>query len=262
MHAIFPCLFAFTNVFNGVAGFLATYYAIKSKHDWMMMALVSWPYVCMFGILGLGYARFLYPGIHSLHWSFHSYWISKIGIVVSNLIFCVWFHFFFWWNTKSNLLFHISGTIEEWRRGVHYPYLSWFRSEVFFTLVVMGFFLLPPLWYPIFAWSSQNFERKSRLIKYFLQSWMLGVGVWAFGYLIYVHGFANEVEKKRLSEGVYGYYAPLVGMLVSEVAFTLFGFWPLLVAPATKLKQKWNFYQYSIPLGRKLAWKWIEDHFY
>jgi hypothetical protein len=191
LHAIFPCLFAFTNVFNGVAGFLATYYAIKSKRDWMMMALVSWPYVCMFGILGLGYARFLYPG-----------------------------------------------TIEEWRRGVQYPYLSWFRSEVFFTLIVMGFFLLPPLWYPIFAWSSQHFERKSRLVKYFLQSWMLGVGVWAFGYLIYVHGFANEVEKKRLSEGVYGYYAPLVGMLVSEVAFTLFGFWPLLVAPATKLKQK------------------------
>jgi len=61
-HPMLPTMFAMTNVLLGVWGFRWAYSLIKSGRPLSAHTLWTSSYVCMFAILGLGYARFLYAG--------------------------------------------------------------------------------------------------------------------------------------------------------------------------------------------------------
>jgi len=62
IHGILPCLFAGTNVLFGVVGFYLSWWCAQKNRLFLAHSLWTTSYVIMFGILGFGYARFLYPG--------------------------------------------------------------------------------------------------------------------------------------------------------------------------------------------------------
>jgi hypothetical protein len=73
LHGIFPCLFALTNVSQGILGFYLVYKAVQANRNFLAgilvivkvegsVALWAVNYVIMFGILGFGYQRFMYAG--------------------------------------------------------------------------------------------------------------------------------------------------------------------------------------------------------
>jgi len=62
IHGIFACLFAFTNILLGIAGFLICGALIRLGHESKVHAIWTTPYICMFSILSFGYDRFLHSG--------------------------------------------------------------------------------------------------------------------------------------------------------------------------------------------------------
>jgi len=63
--------------------------------------------------------------------------------------------------------FMYPGTLEEWRRGVKYSLSDFFHCQVFYTLLIMGLFVIPPLFYAIIMWPAgpkMNSDRKWTLL--------------------------------------------------------------------------------------------------
>jgi len=184
LAGILTLAFSLTNVLNGIIGFLAVLYVTK-RSLWYGTLLWNSAYVAMFGILGLGYARFMYPG-----------------------------------------------NVHDWVSGKQYALTDFFSSRIFFTLLIMGVFLLPPYFYMLLTWPKQHSTpagyHHARLNAH-LQTTALAVSVGAVAYVLYVVLFADAVEQTRLSAGSFGPFAPLVGYLTAQFAFGLLVALPLVV---------------------------------
>jgi len=62
LHGIFPCLFSFTNISQGILGYYLVYKSARYGNHFLSVSLWSVNYCIMFGILGFGYKRFMYAG--------------------------------------------------------------------------------------------------------------------------------------------------------------------------------------------------------
>lgn len=169
--------------------------ALDAGSEFWGAALWNWGYVAMFGILGVGYRRFLYPGTGA-NQGFSSSYAMHSGA--------------------------------EWQAGKEYPLVAFFSSRIFFTLLAMGVFLLPPYYYWLLSWPSRSRPAAgshAERLKNHLLSTAIGVLIGAGMYVLYV-AFASEAERVRLSEGAFGVWAPLVGYFVAQVVFGLLVAWP------------------------------------
>jgi len=154
----------------------------------------------------------------------HTLWISSYAIMFAILGF-------------GYRRFLYAGTLEEWRRSIHYPLTDFFGCPVFCALLGMAPFVLSGIFYPIFAWNRpQQFRmttnEKRGTVLHVLLSFSVAVVVGAVGYLAYVHLIASEEMKEYLKDGPCGYYAPLVGYLGAQSALGALAILPMLFLPS------------------------------
>jgi len=194
MHGILPLLFAFTNVAQGILGFYLVRKCIEKRYYLLATFLWTSAYAIMFGILGFGYKRFLYPG-----------------------------------------------DAAQWNYGTEFRLVDFFKSEIFFTLLIMGIFILPPLYYPLVSWPLEAINTKTgdqrglayiRLAYYnCLKSFLACIAVGIVGYESYLLA-SSDKERYRLTDrrelSLFGMHAALVGFLVAQLVFGLLVVLPLL----------------------------------
>ncbi|XP_070553917.1 uncharacterized protein [Ptychodera flava] len=183
LHPIWPCLFACTNVSQGVLGFILVCKLVHNGKEATAHAVWTMSYTCMFAILTLGYDRFLY-----------------------------------------------AGTLEEWRAGKKYPLTDFFYCEVFYTLLVMAIFVLPPLFYAMSIWPTDvaiNKQRKWTMIKQAATGYL-------YASIAVVVGFLLLYGMKQMPN-TWG-YDRLLAFLIGQVIFGIVLFLPLLFIPLKRNK--------------------------
>ena len=142
---------------------------------------------------------------------------------------------------------------------------AFFESEVFYTLLVMGIFVMPGIWIPMFQWPQQTRTDKQVSVRAILGSWFLAVVVGVVGYVAWVEKFATPsqrlyVRDEDVLQGVtslfkldsavqsrlvadWSHYAPLIGFVVAQVAFIIIGPWPYFLFSSTNAR--------SVIVGKK-----------
>ncbi len=188
-HPMLGTVFSLTNTLNGVIGFCWSWHLIRSNSHLTAHTLWVTSYVAMFTILGLGYCRFLYAGDAS-----------------------------------------------DWARGVKFPLTAWFGGEVFITLCVMGIPMLPGLWGPMLYWAGGcTTQEKRELTRHVTFATLRAIAIAAAGYLVFVWFIASDAQRAYLGSGgeslvgPFGYYAPVIGLLVANSVFMVVALWPLFV---------------------------------
>jgi len=131
------------------------------------------------------------------------------------------------------------GTHVEWEAGITYPLVDWIGSKIFYTLIVMAFFVMPLLWYPLYKWPAQggsSAKEKSREIKYIFKSVFVTISIGCIGFFIYLV-VMGEQERNRLKDGPSGYYAPLIGYLCAQLAWIIIAIVPFTLSPTNSHKK-------------------------
>lgn len=147
--------------------------------------------------------------------------------------------------------FLYAGTEQEWAAGVPYDLLDWLGSPVFYTLLVMGVFVVPPLYWAFLFWPMEGgctSKQVSRMRKHAFQSAALGVCVGVVGYWVFVSLFASDAQLQYLSMAdfdfdwdstrvEFSYYTPLLGFLTAEALFLVPVLAPLLLTRAAAVPE-------------------------
>jgi len=109
--------------------------------------------------------------------------------------------------------FLYAGTLEEWRSGVKYPLMDFFHSQIFYTLLVMGIFVIPPLYYAHITWPvgpHMNSDRRWALLGEAFTPYYRITGFIVTGYIL-LWKFTDELP---VGWGVDRLFAYLVGQVV------------------------------------------------
>lgn len=78
--------------------------------------------------------------------------LAKFQVIWSH--FCMLFILFIGWDGTGFKRFTYTGTYEDFVSGVKYPWIHFFTSDVFYTLVVMGMILIPTYVYLVSQWKK------------------------------------------------------------------------------------------------------------
>ncbi len=78
--------------------------------------------------------------------------LAKLQVIGSH--FCMFFILFFGWDGTGFQRFTYTGTYEEFISGVKKPWMDFFSSPVFYTLLVMALFLVPTYLYLVVKWRA------------------------------------------------------------------------------------------------------------
>ena len=113
------------------------------------------------------------------------------------------------WVTSYTFMFNILGLGyrrfmypshgRDWKNGVEYPLIDFFRSNVFFTLIAMSVVVLPPLLLAqikFFWMAGNNYENQKSLFKHIFNVWFRNVAVSSFLYLFAIHVLANDLQRE------------------------------------------------------------------
>jgi len=129
------------------------------------------------------------------------------------------------------------GTTEQWRQGITFPLQSWFHSEVFYTLCVMGIAILPAIYYPMFAWPQRSYAEKQDLKQFFVNIFSLYCSLGVVFFFIYLYVFGAE-ERNRLSDGSrFGEYVSLIGYGAWELLGGILIGFPIFIGGTTDTVQ-------------------------
>ncbi|CAH1792480.1 unnamed protein product [Owenia fusiformis] len=128
--------------------------------------------------------------------------------------------------------FLYAGDANDWQNNVSYPLVDFFQSQVFYTLLVMSVFVLPPIYYAITIWPSEfgiSSESKWQTINHAVYSFAKFT---ALGSAIYLGVFYSDNAL-----GTWG-LDRLVAFLVGQLAITFLTVAPMVLIKVTKQRKK------------------------
>jgi len=132
--------------------------------------------------------------------------------------------------------FLYAGDADDWAKSKIFLYTDFFNSRVFYTLLVMGVVVLPAFMIPIHMWTVEggyDGKYRKKLISHIIFSIFRAVIISSLCYVIYVELIASSAMRVYLSEGVFGRYAPLMGLIVANFCFSLIVIGQYIALPAT-----------------------------
>jgi len=149
--------------------------------------------------------------------------------------------------------FLFAGNENDWRdylitNQTHHKILDFFHCEVFITLLVMGIFIIPPLYYSIIYWPIVSSSEKYSTILYFIFEIIKIIIIGSLVYAIYIFYLATPHQLSDLSslndfdflmdqfdlKFPLGHWSPLVGFIFAEIGFFLLVLLPFLFTVPTR----------------------------
>jgi len=150
--------------------------------------------------------------------------------------------------------FTFAGNSEDWESGTDYPFIEFIYSKVFSSLLIMGLFIIPTLYYPIISWPAACGSTKSEnkiVFRRILLTAFLAILIGAIGYFIWLQyistpeqalyctmkDFDFEYEGQKF---IFGAYSPLVGYFITQLTFWIIVLFPFLLQKSKNNKKKKN----------------------
>lgn len=147
------------------------------------------------------------------------------------------------WTTSYTCMFAIltfgydrfiyAGSLEDWRKGVRYYVEDFFTSEVFFTLLVMSVFVLPPLYYAMTIWPSgpsMNQERRSELLQDAVTPYFRVTGLVITTFLVLLYGVRRLPPQYHVLPPTW-HVDRLFAFLLGQTIFGALVFVPICLIP-------------------------------
>jgi hypothetical protein len=124
--------------------------------------------------------------------------------------------------------FLYAGTMEQFKKGYKFPVVDFFATEVFYTLLVMSVFVIPPLYYAMSQWPAgprMTDDRKTRMIRDAVKPYLRLSGLVVTGFLIL---YASGYLPRRW------HIDRVVGFAIGQAVFGTAIFLPLFFIPVKK----------------------------
>lgn len=199
MKPLLPTLFCFSNIFLCILGFYINQGLIKKGQGGQAHAVWFYSYIIMFTVVGFGYRRFLYSGTGD-EWSQDQE--NKNHAPIEDLIFD-----FLW-------------------------------SNIFKTLVAMSAILFPALFGPQLKWfwrSGKKYSDQVKLWNDFISYWIVGLSLGSLFFVLWMFLFNDAVGRDTYSDGIFGYFTPLVAFYCAQFGL-LFLISTVLLVPRPPLQ--------------------------